>query len=83
MGEGYFELKNLVVYQLACEIGDKSWPIYDRLDWQIRKIMGDQFIRSADSISANIAEGYGRFHYLDKTSSIIMRAAPIGNIYDG
>ncbi len=28
--------------------------------------MGDQFIESTDSVSANIAEGYGRFHYLDK-----------------
>lgn len=28
--------------------------------------MGDQFIESTDSVGANIAEGYGRFHYLDK-----------------
>jgi four helix bundle protein len=28
--------------------------------------MGDQSIRSTDSVGANIAEGYGRFHYLDK-----------------
>lgn len=27
--------------------------------------LGDQAIRSARSITANIAEGYGRFHYLD------------------
>ena len=28
--------------------------------------MGDQFITSTDSAGANIAEGYGRFHYLDR-----------------
>ncbi len=28
--------------------------------------MGDQFISATDSVGANIAEGYGRFHYLDK-----------------
>jgi four helix bundle protein len=27
--------------------------------------LGDQLIRAARSITANIAEGYGRFHYLD------------------
>jgi len=27
--------------------------------------MGDQLIRAARSTTANIAEGYGRFHYLD------------------
>jgi len=28
--------------------------------------MGDQFIESIDSVGANIAEGYGRYHYLEK-----------------
>jgi len=37
-----------------------------RFGWQDKKILGDQFIRSMDSIRANIAEGFGRFHYLDK-----------------
>lgn len=27
--------------------------------------LGDQVLRSARSITSNIAEGYGRFHYLD------------------
>ena len=31
-----------------------------------KKILGNQFIRALDSISANIAEGYGRYHYLDR-----------------
>lgn len=42
------------------------WKIYERLHWQDKKTMGDQFVTSADSVGANIAEGYGRFHYLDK-----------------
>lgn len=28
--------------------------------------MGNQFIESTDSAGANIAEGYGRYRYLDK-----------------
>lgn len=28
--------------------------------------MGDQFTRAVDSISANIAEGFGRYHKKDK-----------------
>lgn len=31
-----------------------------------KKVIGDQWIRAIDSISANIAEAYGRYHYLDK-----------------
>jgi four helix bundle protein len=29
--------------------------------------IGDQMLRAARSITANIAEGYGRFHYLDNS----------------
>ena len=62
----YIVLGDLEVYQLARELSAMAWKIYDTLDWQDKKTMGDQFIRSADSVGANIAEGYGRFHYLDK-----------------
>jgi four helix bundle protein len=62
----YIELRDLEVYQLAKELSSKAWVVYDGMDWQIKKIMGDQFIESADSVGANIAEGYRRYHYLDK-----------------
>ncbi|MDI6717719.1 MAG: four helix bundle protein [Patescibacteria group bacterium] len=60
------ELKDLEIYKLAKEISNKSWKIYEKLNWQDKKIMGDQFISATDSIGANIAEGFGRFHFLDK-----------------
>lgn len=60
------ELGELDVYCLSRECSRDAWKIYDRLGWQERKLMGDQWMRSIDSIGANIAEGFGRFHYLDK-----------------
>lgn len=63
----YLSLDKLNVYQLARELSRVTWKIYQQLSWQDKKIMGDQFIESTDSIGANTAEGYGRFHYLDKT----------------
>lgn len=62
----YIELKNLEVYKLARQLSHKAWEIYETLNWQDKKIMGDQFIKSADSTGANLAEGYKRYHYLDK-----------------
>jgi four helix bundle protein len=62
----YILLKDLEVYQLARNLSKLAWDIYNSLDWQAKKTMGDQFIRAVDSVGANIAEGYGRFHYLDK-----------------
>ena len=64
--KNYIVLKDLEVYQRARLLSVMGWKIYDKLDWQNKKTMGDQFIRATDSVGANIAEGYGRFHYLDK-----------------
>lgn len=60
------DLKDLEIYQLAREISDEAWGIYENLNWQDRKIMGNQFMSAIDSMGANIAEGFGRYHYLDK-----------------
>lgn len=57
---------DLFVYKLSIELCDRGWKIYEEFSWQIKKIIGDQFITAVDSNAANIAEGYGRFHYLDK-----------------
>jgi four helix bundle protein len=64
--KNYIKLEDLEVYKLARELSRVGWRIYEPFDWQMRKIIGDQFIESTDSVGANIAEGYGRFHYLDK-----------------
>ncbi|MDP1614282.1 MAG: four helix bundle protein, partial [Methylococcales bacterium] len=62
----YISLENLEIYKLAKELSAIGWKIYESLHWQDKKIMGDQFITATDSVGANIAEGYGRYHYLDK-----------------
>jgi len=56
-------LEELRVYRVAMEIGELVHEII--LTWSIneKKTLGDQFMRAADSIALNIAEGYGRYHY--------------------
>ena len=62
----YIKLGDLDVYRLSLEFSGIAWEVYERMDWQTKKIIGDQFIEAADSVGANIAEGYGRFHYKDR-----------------
>ena len=64
--KSYISLKDLEVYQLSRELSKIGWDIYKNMDWQTKKVIGDQFIRALDSIGANITEGYFRYHYLDK-----------------
>ncbi len=62
----FIPLYELEVYQLARELSKLAWNVFERLVWEDKKVIEFQFIESADSIGANIAEGYGRFHYLDR-----------------
>ena len=55
------EVYELDVYNLAEELADRVWFDFDRWPVKAQKTIGYQIIRSADSISTNIAEGYGRF----------------------
>ena len=66
MGKNYILLKDLEVHKFARELSTLGWEIYNKLDWETKQINGVQFIKSTDSVGANIAEGYSRFHYLDK-----------------
>ena len=59
-------LENLETYQLARKLSEVAWQVYSGFDWQMKKVLGDQFLTATDSVAANIAEGYGRYHYADK-----------------
>ena len=54
-------LEDLEIYQLALETGEYVWNIVIKWEYFAKKTVGGQFVEAADSISANIAEGYGRF----------------------
>lgn len=59
----YHILEDLEVYQLAESFSDEIWILVHEWDYFAKDTVGKQIVRSADSIGANIAEGYGRYHY--------------------
>lgn len=62
----YQELEDTRVYVEACEFADFIWDDVMRWGDFARDTVGKQFVRAADSVGANIAEGYGRYHWSDK-----------------
>jgi len=57
------DLKDLKVYQTAEELSDMIWNIVVKWDHFAKMTLGKQLVESADAICANIAEGFGRYHF--------------------
>src|SRR3990170_4658198 len=57
------DLKDLEVYQISEKLSDFIWNIVLNWDYFAKDTIGKQLVKASDSIAANIAEGYGRYHY--------------------
>ncbi|MEA3499546.1 MAG: four helix bundle protein [Candidatus Marinimicrobia bacterium] len=56
-------LDDFKVYQLSMDIGEDIWKIVIKWNYFQKNTVGKQLVRSCDSISANLSEGLGRYHY--------------------
>src|SRR4051812_37950586 len=59
-------IQDTEVYKLAEKLSDLIWYAYDKWDYKAQHTLGLQVIRSADSIAANLAEGFGRYTMPDR-----------------
>ncbi len=62
----FLSVKNIRAYDLACSSSDAVWDEVVSWDWFAKKTIGSQWVNATDSVAANIAEGFGRFHKKDK-----------------
>lgn len=57
------KLEDLEVYQLSMDIADEIYEIIDEWGKFQKWTTGKQLIEAADSIAANISEGFGRYFF--------------------
>jgi hypothetical protein len=67
------KLEELEVYQMAMEIGEQAWDIVDEWKPFAKRTVGEQLVEAADSIAANISEGYGRYHYKENRQFCLLQ----------
>src|ERR1700712_802637 len=60
-----FALEDLRVYALAEQLADLVWETVAAWETFPKSTVGHQLVRAADSVGANIAEGYGRASAVD------------------
>ena len=64
------ELEELPVLRLAETVADDIWRQVVMWEEFARDVVGKQLTRAVDSIGANVAESYGRFHYGEKINHL-------------
>ena len=66
MEKKYLKLNDIDAYKIAFNLSNYVWDLIVRWDRFSLDTVGKQFVRSVDSISANLAEGFGRYSKKDK-----------------
>ena len=59
-------MEHLEIYNLSMRLSQRGWELVERWPYFAKETMGKQLVRSFDSISANIAEGSGRYSFREK-----------------
>ena len=62
----YLKLNDIDCYKRSLRLSNYVWEIVKKWEWFEKKTIGAQFVTAIDSISANIAEGFGRYGKKDK-----------------
>jgi four helix bundle protein len=57
------QLEELQVYQLSMNIAERIWDVVSKWNYFEKDTIGKQLVKAADSIAANLSEGFGRFFY--------------------
>ena len=63
----YLQLNDIDCYKRALLLSNYLWEIISSWKFFEKETVGIQFVRAIDSISANIAEGFGRYGKKDKS----------------
>ncbi len=66
MEKMFLRLNDVQPYRTAFNLSNYVWEIVIRWDYFAKDTVGKQFVKAVDSISANIAEGFGRYFKKDK-----------------
>lgn len=78
----YLKLSDIECYKIAFHLSNYVWNIVIKWDWFAQKTIGSQYVQAIDSVSANIAEGFGRHFKKDKIKFYMYSKGSLKESYD-
>ena len=60
------KLEELRVYQSSLNLAEEIWMIVIKWDYLSKDTIGKQLVRAADSVAANLSEGFRRYFYKEE-----------------
>jgi len=82
MSQKYLKLNDIDAYRFSYHLSNFVWKIILKWEWFPKKTVGTQYVTAMDSISANIAEGFGRYHKKDRIKFYRYSQGSIKECYD-
>lgn len=78
----FLKLNDIECYRIAFYLSNYVWEIVIKWEWFPKKTVGGQFVEAVDSISANIAEGFGRHFKKDKIKFFMYSKGSLKESFD-
>ena len=66
MEKSYLTIEKISAYKKSFDFSNEVWDKIIKWDFFAKDTVEKQFVKAADSVSANIAEGFGRYSKKDK-----------------
>jgi len=82
MEKKYLQLNDIDAYKIFFYLSNYVWNIFVKWDYFSKSTVGIQFVRAIDSVSANIAEGFGRYSKKDKIKFYRYSHGSIKEVFD-
>ncbi len=78
----YLKLSDIEGYRFAFHLSNYVWNVVIKWEWFAKKTLGSQYVEAIDSVSANIAEGFGRHFKKDKIKFYMYSKGSLKESYD-
>ena len=82
MAERWLKLNDIDAYKIAFHLSNYVWKVVTNWEGFSKRTVGEQFVTAADSISANIAERFGRYFKKDKIKFYFYSAGSVKECLD-